>query len=270
LKERGYHVGSVLAHAIGPDPSKPLFSHIAGDLAGAYSKKVERFVRSFVFLNLEDAAHPAALLVYDRIRSSQPSFKKTWLLHCPDQPALAEGAFTVHGTWGGRMDASVVLPAKGDVRLEAIGGEGHEFVVNGTNHPPQKATGSASKYENFGYRIELSPKTQRHDDRFLVAMQMIDDGPSATPLPLTALQGEGWTGVVIANRAVIFPASYEDLSKVLFRLESPAHCLVTGAAVGTWSIHCGGVSRTATATDASRVLEFTAPAGIVEAAKSSP
>jgi hypothetical protein len=269
LKERGHQVGRVLAHAIGPDPSRPLFSHLAGDLTTAYSKKVERFVRSFVFLNLENPAHPAALLVYDHVRSAQPSFRKTWLLHCPDQPTLAAGGFTVHGAWGGRMDASVVLPAKGDVRLESIGGEGHEFLVNGVNQPPQKAGKTGSNYENFGWRIELSPQAQRRDDRFLVAMQMMDDGPSAVPLPLTPMEGEDWTGVAIANRAVIFPASYDDLSKVNFRLAAPAHCLVTGAAGGAWSIRCGDTTQTATVTDAGRVLEFTAPAGQVELVKNS-
>ena len=96
---------------------------------------------------------------------------------------------------------------------------------------------------------------------------MMDDGPSAAPLPLMPMEGEGWTGVAITNRVVIFPASDEALSKVSFRLAAPAHCLVTGAAVGLWSIHFGGNSKNATVTDTGRVLEFTAPAGAVEAEK---
>ncbi|MEI8291039.1 MAG: heparin/heparin-sulfate lyase HepB [Verrucomicrobiota bacterium] len=269
LKEQGHQVGRVLAHAIGPDPVKPRFSHLAGDLTGSYSKKLEHFIRSFVFLNLDDAKHPAALIIYDRVRSANPSFKKTWLLHCPDRPTLAESGFTVHGTWGGRMDASMILPTKDDVRLETIGGVGNEFIVNGTNYPTASTKGAGPEYENCGWRIELSPKTQRNDDRFLVVMQMMDEGTSATPLPLTRMEGEGWTGVVIANRAVIFPKGYIDLNQVNFRLAAPAHCLVTGAAVGTWSIRCGGTIQTATVTDSGRVLEFTAPAGSVEALKGS-
>lgn len=267
LKERGHEVAKVLAHASGPDPARPQFSHLAGDLTGTYSKKVERFIRSFVFLNLEDAAHPAALLVYDRVRSAQASFKKTWLLHCPDKPALAEDGFTVHGSWGGRMEASVLLPAKGDVHWGAVGGPGNEFTVNGVNQPPEDFKQPGADYENFGWRIELSPQTRRPDDRFLVAMQMLDDGPSAAPLPLTAMQGEGWTGVRIANRIVIFPAAYDDLSKVRFRLAEPARCLVTGAAAGTWTLRCGGATSTATVTDDGRVLDFSAPAGDVEVVK---
>ena len=269
LKEQGHEVGRVLAHAIGPDPIKPLFSHLAGDLTGAYSRKVERFIRSFVFLNLDDAKHPAALLVYDRVRSANPSFKKTWLLHCPDQPALAESGFTVHGTWGGRMDASMILPTKGDVRLNTIGGAGNEFTVNGTNYPTDSTKGVGPEYENCGWRIELSTKNQRNDDRFLVVMQMMDDGAAAAPLPLTRMEGEGWTGVTIANRAVIFPKGYVNLNQVSFRLAAPAHCLITGAAVGTWNIRCSGTTQTATVTDTGRVLEFTAPAGVVEVAKTA-
>lgn len=267
LKANGHEVGRVLAHAIGPDPAKPLFSHLAGDLTGAYSKKIERFIRSFVFLNLEDATHPAALLVYDRVRSAKPSFKKTWLLHCPDQPTLAEAAFSVHGTWGGRMEASVLLPARGDSRLETIGGPGREFTVNGVNIAPDSNKKGGSEYEEFGWRIELSPKTPRNDDRFLVAMQMMDEGKA--PLPLTPIEGDGWTGVLIANRAVIFPAAYDELSKVSFHLTAPTHCLITGAAAGAWSIRCGGATRTATVTDTGHTLDFTAPAGDAEVVKVS-
>ena len=264
LKEKGHPVGRVLAHAIGPDPAKPLFSHLAGDLTGAYSGKVRRFVRSFVFLNLQDAAHPAALLVYDRVRSAKASFPKTWLLHCPDVPELSESGFIVRGAWGGRMDAAVLLPAAGDVHLKSVGGEGNEFQVNGVNQPQDNAKGAGPNYENCGWRVELSPRAPREANRFFVAMQMLDDVPSAKPLPLTPLEGEGWTGVAIADRVVIFPVQEGDLRNVSFRLTRTAHCLITGAEPGLWNIRSGGVTRTATVTESGRVVEFRAPAGEIE------
>ena len=266
LKEKGHQVGRVLAHAMGPDPAKPLFSHLSGDLTGTYSSKVRRFVRSFVFLNLQDAAHPAALLVYDRLTSAKASSQKTWLLHCPDAPELSAAGFVVRGAWGGRMDAAVVLPAAGDVQLKSVGGEGNEFQVNGVNQPQEETKASGPNYENCGWRVELSPRTPHEETRFLVVMQMQDDGPSARPLPLTPMQGDGWTGVAIADRVVIFPAQDGGLRNVRFRLTRPAHCVITGAEPGVWNIRTGGPARTATVTDSGRVLEFRAAAGEIECA----
>lgn len=269
LKERGHHVGRVLAEAIGPDALKPQFSHLAGDLTGAYSKKVESCLRSFVFLNLESRVHPAALLVYDRVRSAGPSFKKTWLLHCPEKPAVAEAGFTVRGAWGGRLDASVLWPARGDARLEAVGGAGREFLVNGAQQPGESKKQAGPQYENFGWRMELSPRGARQDDRFLVVMQVFDDGPSAAPLPVTALEGEAWTGAKLADWTIFFPKTGEELNRVSFRSEGSGRCLITGAAPGPWTIRGDNTTRTATVTEAGRSLEFTVLAGAIEAIRAA-
>ena len=97
-------------------------------------------------------------------------------------------------------------------------------------------------------------------------MQMLDDEPSAKPLHLTPIEGDGWTGVAIADRVVIFPAQDGDLRNVSFRLMRPAHCLITGAEPGVWNIRSGGATRTVTVTESGRVVEFSALAGEVECA----
>ena len=44
------------------------------------------FDRSFLFYNLKDETHPAAMIVFDRVVSKNKDFKKTWLLHGVEEP----------------------------------------------------------------------------------------------------------------------------------------------------------------------------------------
>jgi heparin/heparan-sulfate lyase len=263
-EDAGYHVGRVLAQAMGPDAQAPLFSYLSGELARAYGNKLERYIRSFVFLNLKDEAHPAALIVYDRLRSSQPSFKKTWLLHSPQEPQLSSEGFYTLGSWGGRLDATVLLPKAETARYEIIGGEGKEFWVDGKNYPQIAKSGSNGDYENAGYRIELSSKTEDKECRFLVTMQ-VHDAESASPLPVTSLTGPGYTGLRIADRIVIFPEAYENLKTVCFEVTKNAtHCLIAGAPAGTWSLNLNGNRKERQVSQESQSLEFNAPVGTVE------
>ena len=78
----------MLAHGFGPDPQTPDFTLLQGDLTEAYSKKVRQVTRSFVFLNLRNAQVPAALVVFDRVVSADPAFRKYWLLHTLEEPRV--------------------------------------------------------------------------------------------------------------------------------------------------------------------------------------
>ena len=113
--ENGYRTGQVLAHGFGPDPQTPDYTLLQGDLTAAYSEKVRQVTRSFVFLNLRNAQVPAALVVFDRVVSAHPDFRKYWLLHTLEEPRVEAASATVdctqHGARG-RLNLDVLLPPR--------------------------------------------------------------------------------------------------------------------------------------------------------------
>ncbi len=134
---KGYRTGRVLSHGFGPDPQTPEFTLLQGDLTAAYSKKVRQVLRSFAFLDLRDPQVPAALVVFDRVVSSDASFRKFWLLHTQEEPRLDCGSAVVDCTQHdqrGRLTLDVLLPGADNRQLASIGGPGKEFWVFGTNY----------------------------------------------------------------------------------------------------------------------------------------
>ena len=118
--ENGYRTGKVLAHGFGPDPQSPDFTLLQGDITDAYSKKVEQVTRSFVFLNLRDHQVPAALVVFDRVVSADPAFRKYWLLHSLEEPRVRElGRDRLHASTAprGRLTLDVMLPRPDNAQL---------------------------------------------------------------------------------------------------------------------------------------------------------
>ena len=242
LLTQGYRAGEVLAHQIGPDPARPLYSHLSGKIQ-SYGPKVENFTRSFLFLNLGEVEHPAVLAVYDRVRSAHPSFKKNWLLHAVNRPTVETEGFGVTSLWGGRMDAAVLQPAKGNYAIHVLGGPGAEYIVDGKNYPTAQPGSDAD--EGAGWRLELSPSTPQKQDRFLVVMQVHDDGPTSRPLPVVPLETRDCVGFQIADHAVLFPKGDDFLNEAIAISLSGAQTLkvtVTGLAAGNWLVHHQGKS----------------------------
>ncbi len=85
-----------------------------GDLTEAYGKKVRQVTRSFVFLNLRNSQVPAALVVFDRVVSVNPEFRKYWLLHTLEEPHVDTASAVVdciqYGN-SGRLTLDTLLPA---------------------------------------------------------------------------------------------------------------------------------------------------------------
>jgi Heparinase II/III-like protein len=236
IVNKGYRAGQVLAEAFGPDASTPVYSHLCGKIE-SYGPKVENFVRSFVFLRLEDKAHPAVLAVYDRVRSANPEFQKKWLLHTVENPVeLAEG-FAVNSPGGGKMHGTVLYPRSGNRNMECIGGPGKEFLVNGIPYPITPKKGVLADYEGTGWRLELSPVQPNKEDRFLVVMQVFDQNSNTNPLPVASLEEKELAGFAISNQAVYFPKG-DGLLKQSLSITLPSggvyDVIITGVSKGIW------------------------------------
>ena len=239
--KNGYKMSEVLAHGFGSDPIAPDYTYLKGDLSMAYSEKVEAYTRSFMFLNLKNREHPALLFVYDRIRTSDPSFRKKWLLHTLEEPKATEYGYLASDTReyrGGQLAASILLPAREDRYVAVIGGEGRQHEVGGINFLGRRLEGNRVN-EGDGYRIELSPKKGKQDDTFLVVLEPSDGG--MTPLSATEIRCETHDGALVGDRIVLFGRGEKKCESLSFL--SPcgekARAYVADLASGLWQTPSG-------------------------------
>ena len=209
LLEEDYRMGHLTAHAIEPNPAAPVFSYLAGDITDAYDAgKVEMVTRSMITVNTGDPARPCVLVVFDRVISTNPLFKKTWLLHSIEQPQIQGTTSFVFRTgkhyeldeyYSGRMIVDCLLPE--DVSIEKIGGPGREFWIESTNQNYPSTRGGAA--EPGAWRIEVSPAMPSRQDTFLHVLTVVD---VRVPVEKAAelLSNADLVGASFVNHAVFF------------------------------------------------------------------
>jgi len=209
LLERDYRMGRVTAHAIGSDVAAPVFSYIAGDITAAYSaSKVEQVTRSMVTINTGHPSRPCSLVVFDRVTSTDPSFKKTWLLHCMQEPEISGTTSVVlrngphyrqNARYGGKLIIESLLPK--DASVTKVGGPGRQFWIESAqrNYPTTK-DGAA---EPGAWRIEVSPSTPRRSDLFLHVMTVMDAHVSLEA-PARLLSSRDMVGASLPDALVFF------------------------------------------------------------------
>jgi heparin/heparan-sulfate lyase len=249
IRNGGYEQGDVTAHAFGPDSMRPEYAFIAGDITRAYGAKAGLVARSMATLFTGDARYPAILVLFDRMVAAQPEFRKTWLMHTVQEPAIEGNGATVScdnsttggiHRGGGKLDLRSFLPE--DAEIRKIGGPGREFWVDspGTNYAIQKNEKSLPT-ELAAWRVEISPKQARRDDEFLTALTVMDVETEATP-PVRRLEGSNVVGVAILDRAVLFNRGSEPARGLSFIWQGgdDSRILVCGLAGGGWRVTCDG------------------------------
>jgi len=240
LLAKGYRMGEVTAHAFGPDRFSPEYSYIAGDITQAYTEKVRLVTRSMVTLNLRDRTYPAALIVFDRVVSSNPAFKKTWLLHTIEEPMIEGRTTTVVRTrdgYRGKLVAETLLPEQAGITK--IGGPGKEFWVESVqrNFPTTKKPPA----ELGAWRVEVLPSALAESDLFLHVMTVMDADTTRGPT-VTMVEGTNVVGVHLLDRAVFFARRNLLLRQADFELtgEGEQRVLVCDLAPGLWSVEKDG------------------------------
>jgi hypothetical protein len=175
-----YQMGQVTAYAIGPNPTAPVYSYIAGDITKAYlPSKVEKVTRSMVAVNTDDPVRPCTVIIFDRVISTDASFKKTWLLHCIQEPQIDGAASLVirngkhyqrDARYGGKLSVETLLPKAAVVTK--VGGTGREFWIESARRNFPTTKGGAA--EAGAWRIEVSPKVPNRRDMFLHVLTAMD------------------------------------------------------------------------------------------------
>jgi heparin/heparan-sulfate lyase len=243
----GYEQGKVMLHAFGPDPLRPEYAFIAGDITKAYGPKAECVTRSMATLFTGDARYPAVLVLFDRVVAAKPTFAKTWLLHAFLEPVLDGDGATIVGTGpaarGGQLHLRSLLP-EGAV-MRKIGGPGKEFWVDSvaTNYAIPKT--SKPPVEAGAWRVEIAPSLPQREDVFLTVLAVMDVG---TPAPAAVrIDGSNVVGVALLNRAVLFARGAEPATRVSFAWDGVAEgrILVCNVAPGTWRVELDGREQSA-------------------------
>ena len=153
------------------------YVYIASDATKSYDKDKSNLVlRQFVFLP------PDHFVIFDRVRSSKPGYKKTWLLHTAAEPLVKSNEFlTDH--WEGRLYCKTLFPEK--VELKKIGGPGKQFWSDGKNWSLPTLGPDDWNYRRMHlvpdthellgqWRIEVTPDKPDTDDIFLHLIQVGD------------------------------------------------------------------------------------------------
>ena len=169
------------------------FTYVASDATEAYGKKCREAVRQFIHLQ------PDYFLVYDRVESADPSYRKEWLLHTANMPTV-EGKMMRADCGKGRLYCQTLFPA--DACLATVGGPGKEFWANGKNWEVdanylKQAQAEAEKSGRGPYfgagRLEVSPKSPAARDTFLHVLTATDSSHGAA-IPARAVSTDAQEG----------------------------------------------------------------------------
>lgn len=155
------------------------YVYIASDATKSYHPDKSKLVlRQFVFLL------PDHFVIYDRVISTKPEYKKTWLLHTASEPEIKDNEF-FEDYDDGRIFCRTILPEKADIKK--IGGPGKQFWSDGRNWPLPVLIPGDWRYRGGSkvlldtipllgqWRIEVSPLKAVMEDQFLHLVQVGDD-----------------------------------------------------------------------------------------------
>lgn len=263
-----YKTGVILAQGVGPEYQTPEYSYLKGDITEAYSSKVKQVKRSFLFLNLKNSKIPAALIVFDKVISANPSYKKFWLLHSIEEPEIKGNQISIKRTKNGDTGMLVnttLLPDLSNADIISVGGKGKECWVFGTNYPQYPNPNEDIALERGEWRVEITPKKPAAEDLYLNVMQITDIATERIH-DIRRIDGEKIIGVQIADRVSTFSKSFETIDQA-FNLsvkgEGTFKFVVTDLLSGVWQVMKDGeVFRPAILVRSDDgILSFEGPAG---------
>jgi hypothetical protein len=214
----------------------PDFTWIRGDASRGYSSKLSHFDREFVHLK-----NTNIFVVFDRVESTDPGFKKKWLLHSLTEPILdgnedfscsqATGESRCQGDSNAGIsksyDSGYARIANGESELHSrtlyptdhvyrkIGGSGYEFWIDDAdqNLPPSSYTPSVTG----GWRVEISPSASRQYDNFLHVLYATD--PGAGNIQSSLIDNGNVIGAFINNSyAVVFARGKQPVDQAQYTL----------------------------------------------------
>lgn len=131
-------------------------------------EKCELVTRQIVFLI------PNHFVIFDRVVSTDASYRKDWLLHTAHEPEIYSKTIRADHREG-RMFCKTMLPK--DAILRTVGGPGREFRAAGKNWDIVRDGLTDENLTLMGqWRVEVTPGRARKKDVFLHVIQVGDRG----------------------------------------------------------------------------------------------
>jgi predicted GNAT family acetyltransferase len=231
------------------------YLYISGDATLSYNRsKLSNFTREIVFFkdgkpaNLYSPYHAPPsnwsnlnvwnIVIFDRVNSTDPSFRKSFVMHFQDQPTIVGSLISsdvpghievfngtaFNGNYSNTtfiksnyigLAVQTVLPGPNGWNLTRIGGSGYEFWVDGRNYPNTSALGPD---EHAGkWRIEISPTVPSTFDNFLNVLYVFNSSQVSSPAMfferLSSADGTA-KGVATRDYAAVFSTYGNELENV--------------------------------------------------------
>ncbi len=239
--EKTWKTGEVIGAEFGPDKIKPEYSYISGDITAAYTDKVSEVRRSMLLMPTENAEVPAVFFVMDKINSAKASFKKTYLLQAYEEPSVEGNVVTLARKSNNYTGAAVNQTLYPEVNIEAVGGPGKAWYINGTNYPPLNTDPNTT---DFGWgRVEISPKEEKNLDYFMNVIYVCDTKNNTELQKAELIETDELMGAQILDKASLFAKASERPSSVMsFELKGSGEIsvAVAGISSGEWKIKRDG------------------------------
>jgi hypothetical protein len=229
--------------------------------------RVSEAVREFFYWR------PDYVIILDRVTATDPSFKKAWLIHSINPPAIG-----TNGAWEtppagitnypadelridngkGHLFLKTLLP--GNARAQVIGGAGYEGWVNGTNYWSPRISKAAATW-----RVEIQPTVAATADVFLNVLYSTTNSVMPT---ITGISGDGIAGCLLTDsrerEVVIFSSNSKAVTRAAYVVgeSGPAQHAVLDFAPGAYDVYQNGKKvYTALGATAQGVLSFAANGG---------
>ncbi len=231
-----FNNGKVLSADYGPHKLKPYYSYFSADLTAAYgNNKLESYIRDFCFLNLNRKDIPALIILKDKIRVSDPSFKRYWQVNTFNTPVFDKGRIVLRNKCNdliGKTHINMLLPSAAEQNVEVLTGENANSTFGNVYTPP-----FLDIQETRGYRLMISPKRQNKEDEFLTVFQVTpEDGE---PMPLKVFK-TAVSHVVVAGNNIVSMNRLDGLITTKFEIDIPQgknnQIVLTGLKDGSWKV----------------------------------
>jgi len=188
-----------IADLLGFEDAGP-YVYLAGDATRAYSPaKLKRFVRQIVYLR------PGTFVIFDRVRATDPTFRKTWLLQAMDVPA-EKPLHLVITNGKGRLFVQMLLPHDAQNRI-VCGDDLYRY--GGKAYLPARDTGPAPVC-----RVEHSVCGPAAETRFLHVLTATDADVETVEPAAARVRGQE-VEVTVGRATIRFAADLADGSIVL-------------------------------------------------------
>ncbi|KPL19100.1 MAG: hypothetical protein AMJ75_12755 [Phycisphaerae bacterium SM1_79] len=185
------------------------YVYVAGDSTACYQhglvkgpgesslgEKCELMTRQIIFLIPRQIIFliPNHFVIFDRVVSTDASYRKDWLLHTAHEPEIRGKTIRAdHGK--GRMFCRTMLPR--DAAMQSVGGPGIEFRAAGKNWDIVRDGLTNESLALMGqWRLEVTPGNARQRDIFLHVIQV--GGQDLEQMDEAELiEGDGRCGVMV-------------------------------------------------------------------------